>query len=57
MDDVGKMGMIAVVGIAIMTGVGVFAVQSTESRYQKDAIEHNCAAYDAQTGKWDWKKP
>jgi len=27
----------------------------TEWSMQREAVEHGCASYDPQTGKWGWK--
>jgi hypothetical protein len=43
--------LILVAIIGIMLGIGC-----TSMLYQHDAIQHNAAHYDSQTGQWEWNK-
>lgn len=45
-------------GIAIGSILSIiaftFILVAVTSYYESQAIEYNCAAYDSQTGEWDW---
>lgn len=52
MDSPGLLAMIFLFGLFVGFIGGAGWVTAS---YRAEAVEHGCAAYDPQTGKWGWK--
>jgi len=57
-DDIVLMrATIAIAGVLIGVAIGFFSGEhTTNDTWRSEAIQHNCAHYDGQTGDFKWNK-
>jgi len=57
MNDVAATIPTAIIGALIGIAIGFFSGDHlSNSAWMKEAIQHNCAHYDGQTGDFKWNK-
>jgi len=56
-DDTAAMIAVAIIATTIGIAIGLFSGgHITNDTWRSEAIQHNCAHYDGQTGDFEWNE-